>query len=66
MDDPSEKLRVPPAALPNKRPRASRQTVPDAAFDLWLRRGLHAMFDDVAREPVPEALLKLIEQDRTK
>ncbi|MBY0336107.1 MAG: hypothetical protein K2X11_05805 [Acetobacteraceae bacterium] len=37
---------------------------PDAAFDLWLRHGLHAMFDDIAREPIPEELLRLIESDR--
>jgi hypothetical protein len=37
---------------------------PEAAFDLWLQRGLHEMFDDVMREPIPEELLRLIEQDR--
>lgn len=36
----------------------------DAAFDLWLKRGLHAMFDDVAREPLPPELLALIEAHR--
>jgi len=35
-----------------------------SAFDLWLRRGLHQLFDDVAKEPVPEELLRLIEDDR--
>lgn len=38
----------------------------DAAFDVWLNRGLHQMYDDVVREPVPDALLKLIEEDRDK
>jgi hypothetical protein len=38
----------------------------DAAFDLWLQRGLHQMFDDVAREPIPEDLLKLIRDDEQK
>ncbi len=38
----------------------------DAAFDLWLQRGLHQMFDDVAREPIPDELLKLIEDDQNK
>ena len=37
---------------------------PDAAFDTWLQRGLHAMYDDIAREPIPDELLRLIEQDR--
>jgi hypothetical protein len=35
-----------------------------SAFDLWLRRGLHQLFDDIANEPVPEELLRLIEDDR--
>ena len=38
----------------------------EAAFDLWLDRGLHRLFDDVAQEPVPDELLKLIEGDRSK
>ncbi|WP_376087738.1 NepR family anti-sigma factor [Roseomonas sp. CCTCC AB2023176] len=37
---------------------------PEAAFDLWLRRGLHDMFDDVMREPIPDELLRLIEEDK--
>jgi hypothetical protein len=44
----------------------ARKGTPDAAFDLWLQRSLHAMYDDIAREPIPEELLKLIEQDRSK
>ena len=34
------------------------------AFDLWLQRGLHKLFDDVASEPIPDELLRLIEDDR--
>jgi hypothetical protein len=37
----------------------------DSAFDLWLRRGLHQLYDTVAKEPVPEDLLRMIEEDRT-
>ncbi len=48
------------------RGRGAKKPVPDAAFDIWLRRGLHQMFDDVAREPIPPELLRLIEQDRGK
>jgi hypothetical protein len=53
---------------PSDRPREGRgrKGTPDAAFDAWLQRGLHAMYDDIAREPIPEELLKLIEQDRTQ
>lgn len=52
-------------ASPAPRPPQGRGRK-DAAFDLWLQRGLHQMFDDVAREPIPEELLKLIEEDRKK
>jgi hypothetical protein len=46
------------------RPPKERQI--DAAFDLWLQKGLHKLFDEVAQEPVPEELLRLIEEDRDK
>ena len=36
----------------------------DKAFDLWLRRGLHQLYDTVAKEPIPENLLQMIEEDR--
>jgi len=35
----------------------------DNAFDLWLRRGLHQLYDTVAKEPIPDALLRMIEED---
>ncbi len=37
----------------------------DRAFDLWLQRGLHQLYDQVAKEPLPEELLRLIAEDRT-
>lgn len=51
---------------PNGRspPAPKRKRKSDSAFDLWLQRGLHKMFDDVANEPVPDDLRKLIEDDR--
>ena len=39
---------------------------PVTPFDLWLERGLHTLFDKVAQEPIPDSLLKIIEQDRDK
>lgn len=36
------------------------------AFDLWLNRGLHELYDSIAQEPVPEELIRLIEEDRSK
>ena len=56
---------------PRKGPRASGKPEPktgkgERAFDTWLKHGLHKLYDDVAGEPVPEALLKIIEEDRKK
>ncbi len=34
----------------------------DRAFDIWLQRGLTVLYGDIASEPVPEALLKLLDQ----
>ena len=44
-----------PAGKPNKQSRPT-----DSAFDLWLNRGLHELFDDVVKEPVPPELLKIV------
>jgi hypothetical protein len=43
------------------KPKAS-----DSPFDVWLQRSLHKLFDEVANEPIPEELLRLIEEHRTK
>jgi len=32
-------------------------------FDMWLHKQLHAMYDEIAAEPLPEDLLNLIERD---
>ena len=37
-----------------------------AAFDLFLDRGLHRLFDAVKDEPIPDELLRIIEDDRKK
>lgn len=58
----SDKAARRPDLLP-KRARSQRME-PDSAFDLWLERSLRALYDDVAKEPIPEDLLKLIEKDR--
>ncbi len=56
-DPPSKRRGRKPSGKPDKA---------EVAFDLWLDRGLHKLFDDVAREPLPEEFLRLIEQDRRK
>ncbi len=45
-------------------PRVKKPAKADAAFDVWLQRGLHEIYDKVANEPIPEDLLRLIEEDR--
>jgi hypothetical protein len=66
MGQPDDNDDAEAAPMPSKPARSKKATVPDAAFDVWLRRGLHQIFDDVAREPIPPELLRLIEQDRKK
>lgn len=51
-----------PVETPVRTSQASRKT--EAAFDVWLQSGLHQMYDDVAREPVPDDLLKLVNEGR--
>ena len=43
-----------------------RRSSPDAAFDLWLNRNLHQIYDQVAQEPIPPELLALIQGDAAR
>lgn len=52
------------AGVVRKAPTPDLRLQPDAAFDLWLERSLRALYDEVAKEPIPEELRKLIEDDR--
>jgi len=45
------------------RPRGGRSS---NAFDLWLQRELQDMFADVSREPVPDELMRLIDESKAK
>ncbi len=49
-----------------KPPPVPKKRSVDPAFDIWLTRGLHQMFDDVASEPIPDELLRLIQEDKEK
>ena len=42
-----------------RRPKAS----PERPFDMWLQKQLHAMYDEIASEPLPNDLLNLIDHD---
>ena len=35
-------------------------------FDMWLQKQLHAMYDEIAGEPLPNDLLNLIDHDAAK
>ncbi len=53
----------------DERPRRGIADWPGHAEDpfyVWLQRGLHGAFDHVAAEPVPEEILKLIEEDKAE
>lgn len=41
-----------PAKAPKERP-----------FDMWLQKQLHAMYDEITAEPLPDDLINLIESD---
>ncbi len=45
------------AAGPRKRNAEERP------FDLWLHKQLHAMYDEIASEPLPDELIGLINRD---
>jgi hypothetical protein len=54
------------SAPPPRSRRRNGRAASDKAFDIWLDRSLHTLFDDVAKEPIPPDLLRLIEQDRKR
>jgi len=35
----------------------------DRPFDMWLHKQLHAMYDEIAKEPLPDDLVNLIDKD---
>jgi hypothetical protein len=43
------------------RPRAKASS--ERPFDMWLQKQLHAMYDEIASEPLPNDLLNLIDHD---
>ncbi len=43
--------------------RPGVKTSDERPFDLWLQKQLHAMYDEIASEPLPTDLLKLIDRD---
>ena len=48
------------------RHKARPKGAPDRPFDRWLQKQLHAMYDEIAGEPLPRDLLGLIDKDAAK
>jgi len=46
-----------------KRPAARPDAAADRPFDRWLQKQLHAMYDEIASEPLPNDLLNVIDND---
>jgi hypothetical protein len=46
--------------------KARPKGAPDRPFDRWLQKQLHAMYDEIAGEPLPRDLLNLIDKDAAK
>lgn len=44
-------------------PARSKPRSNDRPFDMWLHKQLHAMYDEIASEPLPDDLLNLIDKD---
>ncbi|MGG5888092.1 NepR family anti-sigma factor [Falsiroseomonas sp. HC035] len=49
-----------PSDRPGPRPLDRRPERPPTAFDRWLQAELSQAYEDALREPVPDELLKLI------
>ena len=43
-----------------------QKLLPTPAIDLFIDRSLHALYDAMLEEPIPDDLLRLIEDDRNK
>ena len=53
------------AASPRRSPVSRQKAKPAEArpFDMWLHKQLHAMYDEIASEPLPGDLINLIDGD---
>jgi hypothetical protein len=54
-----------PRAGEGKSGRAAKASA-ERPFDMWLQKQLHAMYDEIAGEPLPSDLLNLIDHDAAK
>lgn len=63
MASSDKKNETPPTRLTSA---SSNRGKVDRAFDNWLKQSLHAMYDEIANEPLPEDLLRLISDHAEK
>jgi hypothetical protein len=47
----------------DRKPRPHGKDVAERPFDRWLQKQLHAMYDEIAGEPLPRDLLNMIDTD---
>ena len=54
-----------PRSVPRRAADAARSAAKPAErpFDMWLHKQLHAMYDEIASEPLPNELVNLIDRD---
>ncbi len=55
-----------PSRKPSRRAAAEWLVGEEDAFGLWLRQSLHEAFDAAVAEPIPDDILRLIEEDRAE
>ena len=48
------------------RDKEVKEPAAERPFDMWLQKQLHAMYDEIAAEPLPNDLINLIERDASK
>jgi hypothetical protein len=48
------------------RDKKVKEPTAERPFDMWLQKQLHAMYDEIAAEPLPNDLVDLIERDASK
>ncbi|HEY2871006.1 MAG TPA: hypothetical protein VGJ56_03760 [Reyranella sp.] len=48
------------------RDKKVKEPAAERPFDMWLHKQLHAMYDEITAEPLPNDLINLIERDADK
>ena len=58
-----KQFKMPDRKEPPRKKLNPKSSPSDSAFDKWLNRGLHELFDDAINEPIPPEMLKLLKPD---